>query len=148
MTSEVATAYSDWQRAYSLQGTDSTPGSDPDGDSVPNAVEFALMGSPLVSDAASILPTGSSVTANSQTYAALTFKLRKNLSGATVLMQTAAALTNGAWTTVWTSADLAGALVMQRVDGSDHWGLTVRDTTSISPALPRRFLRLLVSVPR
>ena len=148
VTSEVATAYSTWQNQFALQGTNSTPDADPEGDFLRNAVEFALMGSPLVSDAASILPTGSTVITNSQTYAALSFRLRKNLSGATVLMQAASALTNGAWTTVWTSADLAGAQVMQRVDGGDHWRLTVRDNTPTSLAAPRRFLRLLVSVPR
>ena len=148
VTSEVVTAYSTWQNQFTLQGVNSMPGADPESDSLKNAVEFALMGSPLVSDAATILPTGSSVTTNSQTYAALTFKLRKNLGSATVVLQASSNLTAVGWSQVWTSAELSGSQVMQRADQGDHWLLTVRDTTPVSPGNFSRFLRLQVSVPQ
>jgi len=147
VTGEVVSAYSDWLKTNSVPSSNSAPWTDADGDGIPNVVEFALMGAPLVRDTASFLPSGASVSASGQTYGALSFQLRKNLSGATVLMQAAAALTNGSWTTIWTSADLTGPQVTQRVDGNDHWRLTVRDNLPISLAT-RRFLRLLVSVPR
>jgi len=148
VTCEVATAYSAWQNQYTLQGTNAMPDADPDGDRLRNAVEFALMGSPQVSDACSILPSGRCVTTNSEPYPALTFKLRKDLGGAMVLLQSSSDLTVEGWSQVWSSEDLTGPQVMQCVDQDNHWLLTVRDATPFSTGTPIRFLCLQVSLPQ
>ncbi|MEK7674226.1 MAG: peptidylprolyl isomerase [Verrucomicrobiota bacterium] len=145
---EVASAYTAWLNQHALQGGDSMPGADKDGDTIPNAVEFALAGSPVASDAASILPTGSLATVGGQPRATLAFNLRKSLGGAAVVIEASSTLAGGSWTTIWTSDDSSDLLVVQRVDQGDHWLITVRDTAPFSPGSTHRFLRLLVIVPR
>ncbi|MCX6903087.1 MAG: peptidylprolyl isomerase [Verrucomicrobia bacterium] len=144
---EVASSYSAWLNQYALQGTNALPGADKDGDRVPNVVEFALMGSPTLSDAAAILPKGSIVTTNGQQYGTLTFKLRKSLAGVSVVMKVSTAVAGASWTTVWTSDDLSSPIVMRRDDLGDSWQLQVRDTTPLSAGSGSRFLRLLVNAP-
>jgi cyclophilin family peptidyl-prolyl cis-trans isomerase len=147
VTVEVASAYSIWLNQYALQGADATPGADKDGDSAPNAVEFALLGSPAAADAASFMPIGSIATVAAHRYGALAFKLRKNLSGLTVIMQASPTMEAETWATVWISADLSSSQVTQLGDQGNHWQITVRDATALSAGASQRFLRLLVNAP-
>lgn len=145
-TAIVTSAYSDWVLANALTGTNAPPAADPERDGLPNAVEFALMGSPTLNDAPATRPRGSLVTTNSTRFPALTFKLRKNLSGLTVNLSAAADLSGAPWNSIWSGTDLTGPLVMTRTDQGDHWQLTIRDPQAGSTA-PLRFLRLTVTEP-
>lgn len=145
-TAVVTSAYSDWAQANSLTGTNAQPAADPDHDGLPNAAEFALMGSPALNDAVATRPHATIVTTNATRFPALTFKLRKNLSGLTVNLTAAANLSGAPWTPIWTGTDLTAPQVITRTDQGDHWQLTIRDTQAVSTA-PLRFLRLLVNIP-
>ena len=146
-TTIVTSAYSDWVQANALTGTNALPAADPEHDSLPNAVEFALLGSPALNDAPATRPRGSVVTTNSTRFPALTFKLRKELSGLTVALSAAANLSGAPWTSIWSGTDLTGPQVITRTDQGDHWQLTIRDTQSVGAGPSLRFLRLRVTVP-
>jgi cyclophilin family peptidyl-prolyl cis-trans isomerase len=143
---EVSTPYSAWLNQNTLEGTNSTPQADPDRDAVVNGVEFALGGSPTVPDRAGTMPKGALVQVSGEAYAALTFRLRKDLGGATVVMWAADTLPDP-WAQVWTSQDLAGPQVLERLDQGDYWLVTVREPAPLLSAAPTRFLRLTVAIP-
>ncbi len=143
----VTSAYSDWAQANALTGTNAVPAADPEHDGLPNAIEFALMGSPALNDAPATRPRGSLVTTNGTRFLAFTFKLRKNLSGITVNLSAAANLSGAPWTTVWSGTDLTGPQIITRTDQGDHWQLTIRDSQPVAGGPSLRFLRLLVTVP-
>jgi len=140
----VESVFTDWGESYSLQGSEALPGSDVDGDLLVNAAEFVLMGSPVVADANTVEPRGSLTQVAQQSFASLTFKLRKDLGGAGVVMEASATLSAGGWSPVWTSADPDSAQVTQRVDQGDYWLITVRDSLPLSPGASQKFLRLLI----
>jgi cyclophilin family peptidyl-prolyl cis-trans isomerase len=146
VTVEVASAYSSWLARYSLQGPDALPGADYDGDTRPNAVEFALGGSPVLSDADTIQPVPLVVNLGGSVYGALAFRLRKDLSGLMVWLKSAPAVAGASWNNVWSSADLTGSQVWQRTNQGEFWWLTVRDATPLATGTSQRFLRLVVSV--
>lgn len=148
VTVEVATAYSAWLSSFSLAGAGSLPGVDGDGDLFVNAVEFALGGSPGTPDRASTAASGTQVGLTNQTFGALIFKMRKDLAGAVLEMKASSSLDPGSWQTVWTSADLAGPQVVQKLDQGTHWLLTVRDDMPLPSGGVPRFLRLFVVVPQ
>lgn len=147
LTVEVASAYGDWTGLHQLGGPDAMPDADTDNDLLPNVVEFVLMGSPNDSDRASSLPAGSFVSVALQQHAALTFKLRKDLSGVSVVMEASAELSPGSWVAVWNNTELDSNLEVQRVDRGDHWLITVRDPASFSHGTQQHFLRLRVVAP-
>ena len=122
-------------------------GADPEGDGMANAVEFALGGTPTVPDRAATLPAGGFAEAGGQRYATLTFRLRKSLGGANVLLKASPNLTGADWFEVWSGAHLDAPEVLQRLDQGEFWRLTVRDTAPFTPGTPTRFLRLLVTLP-
>ncbi len=140
----VGSAYGDWAAAGRLAGRGAMPGVDGDGDGLANAVEFALMGSAGMADAAMVLPRGLPVVLAGERYGAVRFKLRKELAGLVVRLEAAGVVLGASWDVVWTSDDLAGAQVVERVDSGDHWAVTVRDAQALGGGGARRFLRLVV----
>jgi hypothetical protein len=123
------------------------PDADPDGDRLCNAVEFALGGSPAEPDRAEVSPSGTIVAVGPASYPALTFRLRKELSGATATLEGSGSIPGGSWGTIWTSDDLTGPLVVERVDQGALWRLTVRDTAPLPPGPAARYLRLRLTLP-
>ncbi|HEY6170268.1 MAG TPA: peptidylprolyl isomerase [Verrucomicrobiae bacterium] len=144
---EINTEYSAWLNQFSLTNASSLPAADPDGDGVINAVEFALGGNPNSADAASTRPTNSIVTVSTQQFLALTFKMRTNLSGATVLLRGNSQLATNGWTNVWTSAGLGASNVVSQTSQGAYWLMTVRDAVPISTGGSQRFLNLQVQTP-
>ena len=145
---EVSSGYTTWLKQAGLADAAATPGADPDSDGVPNALEFALLGAPGMPDAAAILPVPSLVTVGDQPYPAVTFNLRKNLSGATLVLQSSPTLTNPTWTPFWDSAaSPAPGNVVQSSDAGDHWLLTVRDVAPVTSGSAARFVRLVMQLP-
>jgi cyclophilin family peptidyl-prolyl cis-trans isomerase len=147
VTVQVVSAYSTWAGQTGLQGTNSLPSADPDGDGMPNGVEFALVGSPTNSDAAVTRSIGVFTSTGGQPYAALTFKLRKDLGGVLITVNASSTLASGGWAPIWTSNDLGSPLVAALVDQGDHWRITLRDSTPLSAGASQRFLRLVVNTP-
>ena len=147
VTVVVTSAYADWALANALTGTNALPAADPEHDGLPNAVEFARMGSPALNDALATRPRATLVTTNSQRFPAVAFKLRKDLSGITVTLSAAANLSGAPWTSIWSGTDLTDSQVITRTDLGDHWQLTIRDAQPITAGPSLRFLRLHVTVP-
>jgi cyclophilin family peptidyl-prolyl cis-trans isomerase len=143
---EIASAYTTWLNQFALAGGNSLPTADPDGDGVTNAVEFALAGSPTVPDAAASRPRHSLTNISSQPYLAVNFKLAKDLSGASVLINAANQVTGG-WTNLWSSSNLASPLVTRLVDQGSNYLITVRDTAPVTTGASNRFLNLRVQLP-
>ena len=75
------------------------PAADPDGDGIPNALEYALGLDPHTTSAGG-LPTFSFVTTNSQTYGALTFTRVKSATDISYEPSVRGALDSGTWTTL------------------------------------------------
>jgi hypothetical protein len=119
---EVWTAGIDWQ------GGDSSPLGDPEKDSIPNLLEYALGGNPLTSDPG-ILPQPSL----SINRLALTFQ-RTADPGIIYQVEAVSDLALPSWSVIWSSTGAANTAGQ----------VTVEDIQTI-PGNPRRFLRLRVS---
>jgi cyclophilin family peptidyl-prolyl cis-trans isomerase len=143
---QITSSYTTWLNGFGLAGTNSVPGADTYLDRRENGVEFAFGGNPTTNDAALLRGTNVLVTTNSQQFLAMRFRLRKDLSGATALLQGTPAL-GTPWTNVWTSADLNGAQVLEKLDQGEFWGLLVRDVVPVSVSPTNRFLQLRLQVP-
>ncbi len=119
-----------WASAHGLNGTAAAPQADPDGDGMPNLLEYALGSSPST-------PSPAALPRPSQTngHLALTFD-RVTDPLLTYLVEATDSLSGGAWTTIWSSTGEAN------VAGS----VTVADPLSLNDR-PSRFLRLVVRQP-
>ncbi len=148
VTVEINSPYTTWLNQYSLTDLAALPGANPDGDAFPNAVEFALNGSPTNADSSVVKSIPSLVTVSNQQYLALNFNMAKSLSGATVLVAGTTNVSNSNWPTVWTSNDASTNQVVQKVDQTNFWKMTVRDNTPIATNAPSRFLQLEVKLPQ
>ena len=144
ITVEITSPYTTWLNQYGLTGANSLPGANLDADGHPNAVEFALNGSPTNSDAANIRSTTSIVTVSNQQYLALNFNMATNLGGATVLIKGTTNVADSNWPIVWTSNDSSTNQVVQKLNQTNYWKMTVRDNSPISTNAPQRFLQLQV----
>jgi cyclophilin family peptidyl-prolyl cis-trans isomerase len=147
-TATITSPYTTWQNQYALTGANALATADPDGDGVTNAVEFALGGLPLASDAPAVRPTRSVVTVGPDRHLALTFKLRKDLSGMLVRLR-AASTVNSGYTEIWNSAGVGAGLVVQQTEAdANYWLMTVRDSVPLPAAPVQRFLHLQVNAPQ
>ncbi|MDB6132502.1 MAG: hypothetical protein JWM59_745 [Verrucomicrobiales bacterium] len=112
-------------------------GADPDGDGLANLVEFALGSAPLEFNA-----TGGPILSPGGGSPALSFNLRRNITGITVALQTAADPA-GTWTDQWKSTD---GFTHPWITGTAAAGDAVTITAkNPAPPGPREFMRLKVS---
>lgn len=122
-----------WVSTNWLPATDSSiagPAADPDGDGIPNALEYALGLDPNVA-ATNGLPTFSLVTTNGATYGALTFTRVKTATDIDYLPSARSALDAGAWEVL--------TEVVNIVDHGATETVTVRETTPLSAHAARFF---------
>ena len=137
-----ASPFAEWQAIHF--GAAAPPLADPDGDALPNAVEYALALDPL---APSAWPAGSLVAAGGQQHLAITFTRATMAADATITVEVSGDLAT------WTPGSSYGAVSVPNTDATTevtHTGsgletITVRDNTP--PGATRRFLRLRITLP-
>ena len=110
---------------------------DPDGDGIPNALEYAMGLDPMSPDTSG-LPTGGVVAG----YLTLSFRMDKGALDAGVLYEVEACtnLIEAAWTNALVSEQLP------RADSNTWWQSVFQHDVPVTNA-PRRFLRLKVTLP-
>jgi hypothetical protein len=122
---------------------------DPDNDQLPNFLEYAFGLNPTNADQG-WMPSPMVVHTNSADWLAYSFLRNTNATDLTFAVQAAVSLPAPAWTNVLTWTSAAGwsipALVSEAAVGPGRVRVTVLDAQPIN-ALPRRFLRLLVTRP-
>jgi hypothetical protein len=153
----TAMTFAEWPALASLPQNQRGENDDPDGDGLPNLLEYAFACVPWVADAAGAAPTCAMVTDGSGRHAELRFLRDERLIDLSYEVQIADNLSNSSWTTIASST--AGAPV-QAVAGyhpviaETSAGsiasigvirrVTVRDTQP-APSSGRRFFRVKVS---
>lgn len=113
------------------------PNADPDGDGIPNALEYALNLNPNVASSNG-LPTCSTFTTNAQTYSALTFTRVKTATDLTYQPSATGDLTSGTWTPLTNIVSLIDKGATEAVTVSDF--IPVAGNTT-------RFYQLRVQLP-
>lgn len=106
---------------------------DPDGDGIPNLLEFALEGGNPGVPGSARLPEAAMVEMNDATHLTLTIQKNPAASGLQYIVEVSGDLT------IWRSGE-PHVSVVEETSGL----LIVMDNTPITPATPRRFLRLRV----
>lgn len=115
---------------------------DPDRDGLPNQLEFAFFGNPLLSD--SVSPVRSFVADSGTSFLRITFPVNKLAHGLTYQVEASESLQSNQWSAVWTSSEgFSVPAVIAAVDQPDRTMVTVRDLFG-SPGYSRRFLRVSV----
>jgi surface-anchored protein len=112
------------------------PAADPDGDNIPNALEYALGLNPNEPSSTG-LPTFSLISTNGETYGALTFTRVKAATDIDYLPSVRGDLISGNWTTLTN--------VVIAIDQGETETVTVRDFTPVS-ASAARFYQLGVEL--
>ena len=132
------TIYSDWAVDHGLYGADAEPTADPDGDGVPNLLEFAFGGNPQVNDS-SVLPQQGMTTENGETYLEITFTRPIDITGVTYTVKTTTDVAS--WPTDSTGID-SNPLIIDNGDGTES--LTFRRSQPVSD-FNKAFIRVSVT---
>ena len=121
---------------------DATALANPDGDTLPNMLEYGLLTDPQTHSPAL---TSGTTTVGADQFLTLTFPVRKLTGiGFRYAVESHNELT-GAWTEIWKSSDgFAHVQVVSSTDQSDRTNVTIRDTAAIAPG-GKHFLRLRVT---
>ena len=153
----TAMTYAQWPQLASLPQDQIGESDDPDGDGLPNLLEYAFARMPGVADAAGAAPTCVMVTEGGARHAELRFLRDERLTDLSYEVQVSDSLSNDAWTTI--AASSAGApvvaasgynpaIVETSASGIASIGVvrqvTVRDTLA-APRAGKRFFRVKVS---
>ncbi len=143
-TVTVGEGYVDWIAGQGLPAGDRDPEDDPDHDGLSNLLEYAFMGSPSISDTATLMPAADSTEASGNRRGMIRFNLRKTAPGLVYEV-----LANGnlgaVWTPVWNSStDGLGASNVSTVDQGTYYRVTVTDTVDVVAGSPR-FLKVKVT---
>ncbi len=124
--------YEAWIAGYPGVGDLTGPRDDPDGDGLPNLLEFALRLNPA---GASL--TGLPAAADEAGHLTLTYRQNKDATELTFVVEGRDSLTSGDWATT-------GIVEVSREDMGGYWLVKVRDGVAINDA-PSRFLRLRIN---
>jgi len=137
ITPPPGAAYQAWIAPYNLPADQAGPNADPDGDGIPNALEFVLGQSPVVAGDASIIMT--TVTVGNERYPALAFIQRRDIGDVQVVVHVAETLDF--------SPELGAVLVSstERNDGTND--VVIRSLIPLS-VKPRQFLKLSATLPQ
>lgn len=137
VTPPPGAAYLAWIAPYHLSADQAGPTADPDGDGIPNALEFALGQSPIAAGDAAIFAT--TVLVNNERYPALAFVQRRDVGDLQVSLRVSETLDF--------SLDLGSVLVSstERNDGTND--VVIRSLIPLSQK-PRQFLKLFTHLPQ
>jgi hypothetical protein len=136
--------YAIWAARQTFPGGQDAPTDDPDGDSLNNLLEYALLGDPGSPDLAIAPAPGKLPGPQGTVVPTLTFTVRKFTGDLSYAVEANHQL-SGAWSTVWTFADGPGhPAVVQVTEFADRWIVTVRDDAPPG-AHSSRFMRLRVA---
>lgn len=137
VTSLPGAAYRAWVAQFNLPSNQQAAADDPDGDGIPNALEFVLGQRPDVAGDASIQST--TVSVGQERYPALAFIQRRDLGDTQVAVQVSENLDF--------SLDFGSVLVSstERDDGTND--VVIRSVVPLSQN-PRQFLKLSATLPQ
>jgi len=132
LTLAVTSAYDDWLAGFPALA-DPEPAADPDGDGLANVLEFALGSDPQIAE------TDPPVTVTREAGGvALVYRRSKTAAGVTLVPEWSPDLEAGHW-------HAAGLEITTLEETADY--TLMRAFLPVSPADPRRFLRLRASLP-
>lgn len=144
-TVTVDPTYSQWAAAQGLPPGETDAEDDPDNDELTNLEEFAFMGNPSVPGDPSARPAAIIQDDAGVKKAAITFKIRKGVSGLSYAVQKSINLGSASWTvTLWQTTDGLAAPNITVIDNGDHYVATVRDSTGLAGG-SECFLRVQVT---
>ncbi|MEI6675868.1 MAG: peptidylprolyl isomerase [Verrucomicrobiota bacterium] len=146
-TVEVAIndTYSTWATRTPFPGGQNGVAQNPDGDSLTNLLEYALLGDPAVASQAPLPTLGRTGTAPDARFMTLTFAVRKATNGLSYIVEANNQL-SGNWTEVWNSATdpvFGHAQVLGFTNQADRTVVTIKDSAALATPAPR-FMRLKV----
>jgi hypothetical protein len=128
--------FQSWLGGFPGLGGATAPDADPDGDRIPNLIEYALGGDPLQGDFQR-LPRQSMTNVNGLDYLTLSADRNPAASDLTFSVEVSSDLQN------WYSGDVYTTVLSAPGDAV----FTARDNTPLSGGTPRRFIRLKISKP-
>jgi len=142
----VQNTLAQWAAAQGYTGALASGTADANHNGLTNLQEFAFLANPATATLAQ-QPQMALTPVASNTYAEITFPVRKFAAGLTYSVEASNTLASNDWTTLWTSNDgFTAPVVSKTVDQSDRTVVTIRDTQAAS-AVSRRFLRVKLIGP-
>jgi len=135
----VNTPYAAWQASHFTPAELANPSmsgdtADPDGDGIPNLMEYALALAPKTAGVG-----GLPVTTPTNGYLTLTYRENKQATDLLFAVQACSVLTSNTWSSV-------GLAEISRADCNTWWRVIVRDGVLMSDAT-NRFMRLKITMP-
>ena len=126
----VGGTFSTWASSHGLVGEDALPGATPANDGITNLMKYALAIEPFACGSDKMPFVGEEAG-----YLTLTFRQNKEAADIDFIVEAGDHL----------DSLIPGGVEISRVDGGDHWIVTVRDTVPVAGAA-RRFMRLKVEL--
>jgi hypothetical protein len=139
----VRQSFAQWAVAKQIPNGQNGALDNPDQDALPNCLEFAFFGNPVLTD--SVSPASSLAVDAGSRFLEVTFPVNKLAVGLTYRVDASLNLQTNEWATLWSSSEgFSLPAVSNAVDQPDRTIVTIRDPSG-SPASPRRFLRVSVT---
>lgn len=142
---DINDTYSAWATRSAFPGGHNGEEQNPDGDSLTNLLEYALLGDPAVASQGPLPTLGKTGIAPAAQFMTLTFAVRKATTGLSYIVEANNQL-SGAWTEVWNSANdpvFGHAQVLSFTNQADRTVVTIQDRAALATPAPR-FMRLKV----
>ncbi len=132
-----------WAAGLGVPSGEDDPEDDIEMDGLTLLEDFAFLGSPTANDRDKLPTTDVADDAGTKS-GCIVFRVRKHAPTLLYEAQVNGQLT-GMWTTVWQSTDGFDGANVSATDEGDHWLVTVKDNTALTPGNPR-FMRIRLSI--
>jgi len=140
---DIKDTYNTWATRTAFPGGQNAALQDPDGDSLTNLLEYALLGDPAVASQGPLPASGRTGIAPAAQFMTLTFAVRKATNGLSYIVEANNQL-SGTWTEVWNSANdpvFGHAQVLSFTNQADRTVVTIQDSAALAHP-GSRFMRL------